>query len=130
MANSNKYYCLHNNGTKSENEMFLLDLPEQFDHKMRYRLIEKTEKDGSECITAIFSLNTLSECYSITKGRDIYIDTYFWARGNPKKDDEEVDKIITEEEELDEYKKKIAELTKYLSVEDLEKLICYNTFKY
>jgi len=79
MANSkksNKYYCLHNNGTKSENEMFLRDLPEpkrkKFDHKMRYRLIEKTEKDGSESITAIFSLNTLSECYSITKGRDIY----------------------------------------------------------
>ena len=73
---SNKYYCLHNNGTKSENEMVLRDLPEskrkKFDHKMRFMLIEKTEKDGSESITDIISLNTLSECYLITKGRQIY----------------------------------------------------------
>ena len=73
---SNKYYTLHNNGKREHNEMVLRDLPEskrkKFDHKMRFMLIEKTEKDGSESITDIISLNTLSEFYDITKVRQIY----------------------------------------------------------
>lgn len=74
-----KYYTLHNNGKREHNEMVLRELPEskrkKFDHKMRFMLIEKTEKDGCESITDIISLNTLTECYSITKGRQIYDNT-------------------------------------------------------
>ena len=74
---SHKYYALHNNGKREHNEMVLSGISEskrkKFNHNMRFMLIEKTcEKNGSEDITNIISLDLLQDCYLITKGRQIY----------------------------------------------------------